>query len=314
MELSNSIAFVGDIHLQFNNPTSRIDNYFEAILNKILQIMKENKYIVSLGDLFSNPVLDIQGTMMFIELLKKYKEQGGTWIEIIGNHTIYNWQLNTINKTTLGLLHKLGLIKILDRSRQIENTLSKMEIEDWTIIPNLLNTPKEIIDAPTEKSILVGHCYYAFERDKKHSLEYEDLKEKGYKYCFLGHDHQNYKAKVIESTTLYRPGSLAREAAHPYNFDRKIIYYQLDLDTNEIRSIEVEAAEANEIFSLEVINKHNDTTPKYIYDMEELMKSFKQKKTVNISIKKMLEENKEIPDKVVNFIKDCYEACEIEFV
>ena len=98
MELSNSIAFVGDIHLQFNNPTSRIDNYFEAILNKILQIMKINKYIVSLGDLFSNPVLDIQGTMMFIELLKKYKEQGGTWIEIIGNHTIYNWQLNKINK------------------------------------------------------------------------------------------------------------------------------------------------------------------------------------------------------------------------
>ena len=88
MELNNTIAFVGDIHLQFNNPSSRVDNYFEAILNKIQQIMKENKYIVSLGDLFSNPVLDIQGTMMFIELLKRYKEQGGTWIEILGNHVL----------------------------------------------------------------------------------------------------------------------------------------------------------------------------------------------------------------------------------
>ena len=314
MKLNNTIAFVGDIHLQFNNPSSRVDNYFEAILNKIQQIMKENKYIVSLGDLFSNPVLDIQGTMMFIELLKRYKEQGGTWIEILGNHVLYNWQLNTINKTTLGLLHKLGLIKILDRSSQIENTLNSIEIEDWIIIPNLLNTPKEILKAPQDKSILVGHCYYAFERDKKHSIEYEDLKEKGYKYCFLGHDHQPYKPKVIENTTLYRPGSLAREAAHSYNFDRKIIYYQLDLDTDKIQSVEVECEPASEVFSIEANERHNDTTPKYVYDMEELMKSFKNRKTVNISIKKMLEENKEIPDKVVNFIKDCYEQCNLEFI
>lgn len=314
MTLNNSIAFVGDIHLQFNNPTSRIDNYFEAILNKIKQIMKKNKYIISLGDIFSNPVLDIEATMILISLLKKYKEEGGTFIEIAGNHTIYGWNLNTINKTTLGLLHKLGLIKILDRSGQIENSLDRIEIEGWTIIPNLLNTPKDIIDAPNERSILVGHNYYAFERDKKHSLEYEDLKEKGYKYCFFGHDHQNYPSKIIEGTILYRPGSLAREAAHSYNFDRKITYYQLDLNTDEIKSIEVEAQVANEVFSLEVVNKHNDTTPKYVYDMEELMKSFKNKKTINVSIKKMLEENKEIPDRVVNFIKDCYEAVGIQFV
>ena len=44
------------------------------------------------------------------------------------------------------------------------------------------------------------------------------------------------------------------------------------------------------------------------------MDNFKQKKTMNISIRKMLEENKEIPDRVVEFIKDCYEVNNIEFV
>ena len=314
MSWNDNVAFVGDIHLQFSNPASRVDNYFEAILNKIDQVMKTNKYFISLGDLFSHPVLDIQGTMMFIELLKRYKEKGGVFIEIAGNHTVYNWQLNTVNKTTLGLLHKLNLIQILDRSGLIDKAKSSIEIGDYTIVPGLLNEPKNIIEALNNNSILVAHSYYAFERDKKHSLEYEDLKDKGYKYCFLGHDHQPYQPKIIENTTLYRPGSLAREAAHSYNFDRKIIYYQLDLDTDKVKSIEVECEPASEVFSVEANEKHNDTTPQYVYDMEELMKNFKNKKTVNISIRKMLEDNKEIPDRVVNFIKDCYEQCNLEFV
>lgn len=314
MSWNDNVAFVGDIHLQFSNPASRIDNYFEAILNKIGQVMKANKYFISLGDLFSHPVLDIQGTMIFIELLKEYKEKGGVFIEIAGNHTIYNWQLNTVNKTTLGLLHKLNLIQILDRSGLIDKAKSSIEIEGYTIVPGLLNDPKNLIEAPNNNSILVAHSYYAFERDKKHSLEYEDLKDKGYKYCFLGHDHQPYQPKIIENTTLYRPGSLAREAAHPYNFDRKITYYQLDLNTDKIKSIEVDYEPASEVFSIEANEKHNDTTPQYVYDMEELMKNFKNKKTANISIRKMLEDNKDIPDKIVNFIKDCYEQCNLEFI
>lgn len=314
MELNNSIAFVGDIHLQFTNPSSRIDNYFEAILNKIKQITRDNKYIISLGDLLSNPVLDIQGTMIFIELLKEYKDNGGTFIEIMGNHTVYNWQLSSINKTTLGLLNKLGLIQILDRSNQISNAISKLEIRDWTIIPALLNNPKDLIAAPTNKSIMVAHSYYNFERDKKHSLEYNELVDLGYRYYFFGHDHAPSPSKIIGSGILYRPGSLAREAAHSYNFDRKIQYYQLDLDTDKIHSIEIECEPASEVFSIEANEKHNDKTPNYVYDLQALMDSFKQKKTANISIRKMLENNKEIPDRIVNFIKDCYQVNNIEFV
>lgn len=314
MGFKNSIAFVGDIHLQFSNPSSRVDNYFEAILNKIKQVMNSNKYTISLGDIFSHPVLDIQGTVILISLLKDYKESGGTWIEILGNHPIYSWNINTLNKTTLGLLNKLGLVTILDRSGQIKDSLSTIEIGDWTIVPTLLNSPKDISTAPTPRSILVGHNYYAFGRDKKHSLEYEDLKDKGYKYCFLGHDHQNYPPKIIENTILYRPGSLAREAAHSYNFERDIIYYQLDLDSEKIESVKVDYSPASEVFSVEANMKYNDITPEYVYDLQALMDSFKKKKTANISIRKMLEDNEEIPDRIVEFIKDCYQVNNIEFV
>ena len=315
MTFNESIAFLVDPQFQYNNPTSRIDDYFETILRKFKEVLFNNKYCICLGDLTEFPVLDMAGLIAIISLLKKYKENGGTFYSLIGNHDIYNWNLSSINKATLGLLNKLGLVTIIDNSGEIENSLSEIDIKGWNIQCTSLKNPKEnLVIAKQDKSILIGHNYYAFERDKKHSLEYEDLKDLGYKYIFLGHDHQNYKPKIIEKSTLYRSGNLSRGKAEVYNFDREIYYYQLDLNTDKVQSVKIDYKPAVEVFSLETVSRHNDTTPKYVYDMEELMKNFKNKKTINISIKKMLEENKEIPDRVVEFIKDCYEACQLEFV
>ena len=68
------------------------------------------------------------------------------------------------------------------------------------------------------------------------------------------------------------------------------------------------------MFSIEVQEKHNDNTPAYVYDLEELMKNFKNKNTINLSIKKMMEDNPEIPDEIIKFIEDCHEACGLVFV
>lgn len=312
--LNNSIAFVGDPHVQFNNPANRVDNYFQSVIHKLKQVLDNNKYVISLGDTLSNPVLDIQGTMILIELLSNFKKQGGKFYEVLGNHVLYNWNLKTLNKTTIGLLHKLELIEILDRTGEIENSISQLEIGVYTIIPSLLTKPKDLIPAKQEHSIMVGHNYYNFNRDPKHSLEYDDLKELGYEYVFLGHDHEYYQPKMIENTWLYRPGSLGREAAHSYNFEREIIYYQLDLEDDKVRPIKLDHAPGTEVFSIEAVEKHENPTPTYVYNLEELMKSFKKKSSVSVSIKKLMEDNDEIPDRIVNFIESCYEACGIPFV
>ena len=173
--MTKTIAFVGDMHIQFSNPVSRVDNYFMAVINKLRQILDSNDVVVSLGDMFSNPVLDIQGTLVVIELLKRFKDKGGIFIEIMGNHTIYSWNISTLGKTTLGLLHKLDLLKILDRSGQIEGAIDKFEYEGYTIIPGLLNDPHNLMQAPCENSIMVAHTYYNFSRDPKHSFEYEEI-------------------------------------------------------------------------------------------------------------------------------------------
>lgn len=315
MILNNSIAWLVDPQFQYNNPSSRIDNYFEEILRKFKDVLFANKYTFCLGDLTEFPVLDMAGLIAIISLLKKYKELGGQFYSIIGNHDVYNYNLSTVNKTTLGLLSKLKLVTLVDKTGEVIDSVPEVQIEGYTIQCTTLRNPREKLElAKTDKSILVGHCYYAYERDQKHSLQYEDLKELGYKYCFFGHDHRQYPTKIIEKTILYRSGNLSRGKAEAYNFDRKMFYYRLNLDTDKIETVDIDYKPASEVFSIQANEKHNDITPKYIYDMEELMKSFKTKRTMNISIRKKLEENKAIPDNIVEFIKSCYEAVGIEFV
>jgi ferritin-like metal-binding protein YciE len=77
---------------------------------------------------------------------------------------------------------------------------------------------------------------------------------------------------------------------------------------------EVPSEPASEVFSVEAIEKHEDTTPAFVYDLEELMKNFKNESTINMSIKKMMEENPEISDEIISFIEDCHEACGLAFV
>lgn len=315
MTLNNSIAFIVDPQIQYSNPSSRIDNYFETILKKLQEVLFANKYSVILGDFTEFPVLDMAGLIAVISLLKKYKEAGGHCYSLVGNHDTYNYSLSQVNKCTLGLLAKLGLITIIDRTHEVDNSVGEIDIGDWNIQCTYLKDPrKDLKVAKQEKSILIGHNYYNFERDKKHSLEYEDLEPLQYKFIFLGHDHKNHLNKVIGKSILYRSGNLSRGRAESYNFDRKIYYYRLNLDNEQIEQIDVEFQPASEVFSIQANEKHNDPTPKYIYDLEELMNSFKKKKTANISIKKMLEDNKEVSNEIVEFIKDCYSACGIEFV
>lgn len=310
----SKIAFVGDPHIQFNNPICRQDNYFEAMIKKMKYIMKSNEVIIDLGDTFSNPVLDIQATMTVIDMLKTYKEKGGTYYCLIGNHSVYNWNINTISKTTLGLLAKLKLVTILDAD--LENVCKAISIEEYKIKPLSLNfSKKELPKAKGPHEILVGHAFYAYDKDKRHSLEYEDLKDLGFEYIFFGHDHQPYEPKIIEKTILYRPGSLGRTTSHTYNLERKVFYYQLDTEEKEVEKIVIPAGTRDEVFRYEVIEEKTHKTPEYVYDLESLMQSFRKKASSSvISIRKLLEDNPEVSNEIVEFIADAHEACGLEFV
>ena len=312
--MDNTLAIIGDPHIQFNNPSCRQDNYFESIMDKLKQIMKSNSYIIELGDLLSLPVLDIQGTLILVDLLSQYKKQGGRFISLIGNHNIYNWQINTLNKTTTRLLARLNLIDILDAD--LSEAYSEINLGPFKILPLSLNfSKKELPKAKGQHNILVGHAFYASERDPKHSINYEDIKDLGYEYIFLGHDHEPYKPKIIDNTILYRPGSLGRTTSHTYNLYRKPLYYRINLDSCEIKEVILNSKSSEEIFTYEIINKKQDKTPDYVYDLEALINSYKEKGHSSIlSIRKLMEDSSEVTPEIIQFISDIHEACGLEFI
>ena len=112
------ILITGDLHLRASNPENRIDNFFEAQLNKIEQVFKtasKNKCQVILcpGDVFDNPRPSFDVLEYYIKLFKKYEIGNGNndaieFLTVWGQH---DQRFRTKERTALRLMESLGYVQ-----------------------------------------------------------------------------------------------------------------------------------------------------------------------------------------------------------
>lgn len=94
---------------------NRNDNLFETLERKFIevnQIIEEYKidFLLHGGDLFDRPDVSISIVNRFASIINSIKVP----IYIIsGNHDIYGHNPQTINRTMLGLLDALGVVKVI---------------------------------------------------------------------------------------------------------------------------------------------------------------------------------------------------------
>lgn len=105
-----------DSHVRGTNPKSRTDNFFETVLNKILEIQELSiswnaDYILHGGDLFDRPDVSISVMNEVIPVLQKFTKP---IYAISGNHDIYGHNPITLPRTMMGLLDTLGILHILN--------------------------------------------------------------------------------------------------------------------------------------------------------------------------------------------------------
>lgn len=250
------IAVVGDLHLQERNPGKRIDNYFNKALNKIERIRRENDYLIILGDFFSSPSMSLEYLAYTANTLLKYK---GSIHTILGNHDAYYRTLN-LNKTAIGLLDKVGVVKLELDTFEIEG----VSFDVASVVPEL--------KLPEKKSdILLGHFYLDNGFAPKESMKVEDLKE--YKHVFLGHDHSPYEILEVSGLKIYRNGSLMRTDSSDYNMKRDVITYtQIDDGVFKQKTISVDSPK--DIFTIEAINKSSHIVKRDFGNLESLMEDF----------------------------------------
>ena len=109
------LLFLTDTHIRGNTPKNRNDNLFETLERKFIevnQIIEEYKidFLLHGGDLFDRPDVSISIVNRFASIINSIKVP----IYIIsGNHDIYGHNPQTINRTMLGLLDALGVVKVI---------------------------------------------------------------------------------------------------------------------------------------------------------------------------------------------------------
>lgn len=259
------LLFFGDPHFDSQTPVSRIDDYREASLKKLKDILKLSvsnkvKHVITTGDFFDKYEVSFSYLNDIVSILKKFEQHGVEVWSLIGNHDLPYNNMSYFKNTPLNLLFESGLVKHIDGPNVIENVM--VYGIDFTKADDI----KTFKPGNDTTNILIMH--YATENTVPgESIDIELLKP--FDIVISGHDHMYYAPLNLNTgTTIFRPGSLLRRTKDEYNLTRDIKLVLFDLETKETEEISLPNVKpASEIFKNEVFiesginlysNKYND--------------------------------------------------------
>jgi exonuclease SbcD len=235
--MATNFIITGDWHYRLQNPKARMDDYLEALDNKISEVYDlarryHAKAIIVPGDIFDSANISIPGIW---QLAKKLKSAPCTVITVPGNHDIASHNLETIPRTPYGLLKELGYIYCMHNNW--DGLLTDIP-EDANIIVSghgyNTETDNDITQYGLKEDVSKGfnvHITHGMLLEKspgiemKHTLvsDLEKLPE-GLKPHVLinGHYHFGLPLTWVGKTLVINPGALGRLTAHVEEMNREV--------------------------------------------------------------------------------------------
>lgn len=266
------ITFATDFHLRYTAPISRTDDerYFHNILTKVKYLIdfanSNCDLIIFGGDIFDKPDIPYSLLISFIKELKKAKKP---ILSIIGNHDIYGYSGDSINKSAIGVLFENKIIKKIDNII-FEN--EKIRIKGIHCFSDLiLDDYKEgyyniaVIHKPiTNQSI-------------PNTIKIENIIDKNkYNLLLCGDIHQPFEY-IHGNSVILNPGSLSRTSI--IDKDRDVVFYYIAIEDNKIEYKKIKVPFEKDVFvssSSLIDNKNKDFVSTYaqtIYNIKNSEKS-----------------------------------------
>ena len=252
------LYFVGDLHLHDVSPSSRIDDYSQAILDKLSQVFEKAKVnnidaIIFEGDVFHKPSgISVRYLNKVIDV---FKTAPCDCYSIIGNHDVQYGRIDDIGGTSLGVLFKAGLLKpLFSGVSSVSFMNGKVLVEGFNYGEDISTVCPCSNDALLR--ICVSHSYgedISFgASDSSEYFKFNSMKpDVPFDVYILGHDHSYHDTIDLYGgvSKLYRLGALSRATSSVTDTSREVQI--LELDINEDGSyipipvhIDVEPAEA----------------------------------------------------------------------
>ena len=250
------LLFLTDTHIRGTTPKNRKDNLTKTLENKFKEIAKivENydvDFVLHGGDLFDRPDISVSIVGTFAAILNDIKVP----IYIVcGNHDLYGHNPDTVNRTMLGLLDTLDVVRIIDNGERIYLNKNGIKVQltgqPYTYnVDNELNRSNYIVkDVPKDVDYAI-HMVHGMLLDKPFikGIPYtlvDDIKDTEADITLAGHYHSGFGIININGKYFINPGSLIRVTNSLIEIDRmpKVVLIELNKSIN-IKFIELKTAE-----------------------------------------------------------------------
>ncbi|MFB0972850.1 MAG: metallophosphoesterase [Neofamilia sp.] len=239
------LLFFTDTHIRATNPRNRLDNFYESILKKLEEIRdyanrEKVDYVIHGGDLFDRPDSAIKPTGEVGKILASFNMP----IYIVaGNHDIFGYNKGTLNRSMLGLLDSLSILRLIpDEGIELSDgnvkvlLLGKDYTSDLDLDKNNYIVKRDELKTDADYIINIVHGFLTdrpFLKHVPHILVGEVL-DTDADITLSGHYHTGFPTQIHNGKYFSNPGSMVRITNSLAEINRKPKYIAINIDENGI--------------------------------------------------------------------------------
>lgn len=264
------LLYLTDTHVRGTTPKNRKDNLPETLEKKFKEVGRivkdyEVDYVLHGGDLFNRPDISVSIVGTFASILNSFKVP----IYIVcGNHDVYGHNPDTINRTMLGLLGALNVVRIINEDDIIYLNKNGIKVQltgqPYTYnIDNELSKSKYIVKDVQDDVDYAIHMVHGMLLNKPFikGIPYtliDDIKDTKANITLSGHYHSGFGIINANDRYFINPGSLIRVTNSLIEIDRMPKVALIDLSKDiKIELIQLKTAgDGVDVLDREEIENH----------------------------------------------------------
>ncbi|MBZ4686901.1 MAG: repair protein SbcD/Mre11 [Clostridia bacterium] len=238
------LLYITDTHIRGTSPQNRKDNFPETLrakMKEVILLAKKHRVHALLhgGDLFDTPSPALAVCSGFIPILA---EAGVPLYAIAGNHDLFGHNPLTLDRTMLGFLNRLGVVRLLrdEEPTYLEQHGIKVQLSGRNYHYDMdRRSPEEDYLVQKKDCDFAVHLVHGMLYDKKlpegvpHTL-IDKITHTEADVTISGHNHLGFQATRINGRLFLNPGSLVRLSNHPAEIKRKPAALLLEFTPNGV--------------------------------------------------------------------------------
>lgn len=226
MVVSLRLLFLTDTHIRTYAPVSRCDNFQETVFTKLAEVLEiarnlQADLVLHGGDLFDAARVGYGLMGRTAELLRSFP---CPVYVVPGNHDLVGYSLQTLPHTSLGVLWRAGVFRLLLEPELLEGADFNLAL--WPVPAAAEIPPSAYVTGRPQPAFYVVVAHDALlpspaHPDIPHKVIAPDLSDAD--LVLAGHWHPGWAETIVSGRTSYvNPGSLLRMDAGPGSRDREV--------------------------------------------------------------------------------------------